>query len=740
MANKGIRTNVSGGYDMRRITVKKLTSLSLTSCDADPEVLSDYVLALLKHDGSDESLQASLQEQLEDFLAEQTKSFVEKVFAALRSQSYLPDSKQATQTANSSAQDTSSTFIGTSRKRSADDEGRQSPAKTFRDGESGEGQRRERRTPSDGNFRQDGNRQNRPKQMCRNFHQRGFCSRGDSCKFDHSLPQQASPEMNGYSMNPMMGMQMPPQHMNQPFGIPQNQQPGGPNNAFMGMGPQFAMGGHPMGWNGAQGGMGQQPHQELYQGPPPSDNAQNGIPQGEGNDLFARMDPHSSNRGDFGHRGGRGARGGGRGGAHGGRGAFEKKQTSNTTLVIENVPVENLEMVKVNEYFKKFGTITNIQIDVDSKKALVSYSQPAEAKAAHSSPEVIFNNRFVKVYFQKLEEPLTKPAEHIAPVPKPAPGPAFKSNFVPGQNKFVRPGFASEKTKEIQEAAQKKLDGLMSEQKEIMTKLTGGGASADEKKTLMARFGTLEGEIKQATEEVRAAVSGATSSANGASNAPSASHLQEQRDLKQREQLDRELEALKNGGGEGSTTEELKETLARLKAEAEQLGIDSEAGTAGAEGGYRGGYRGRARGAPFRGASRGFGYPSYRGGRGGAMVNRASMSLDNRPSKLHVTEIPDASNEEHRSKVKAYLQQFGETHSVEDKDDGSLLVHYKIRANGEQALRSGLSVPEVGSIKATWAKEGQSGPSAQAAGENESHSYEGEGYEDEGDREESFRR
>ena len=35
-------------------------------CDADPEVLSDYVLALLKHDSSDDDLQASLQEQLEE--------------------------------------------------------------------------------------------------------------------------------------------------------------------------------------------------------------------------------------------------------------------------------------------------------------------------------------------------------------------------------------------------------------------------------------------------------------------------------------------------------------------------------------------------------------------------------------------------------------------------------------------------------------------------------------------------
>lgn len=42
----------------------------LARCDADPEVLSDYVLALLRHDASDGDLQNLLKEQLDDFLAE----------------------------------------------------------------------------------------------------------------------------------------------------------------------------------------------------------------------------------------------------------------------------------------------------------------------------------------------------------------------------------------------------------------------------------------------------------------------------------------------------------------------------------------------------------------------------------------------------------------------------------------------------------------------------------------------
>ena len=107
-----------------------------------------------------------------------------------------------------------------------------------------------------------------------------------------------------------------------------------------------------------------------------------------------------------------GGRGRGRGG--GPPGTFQSSRRSNTTLVIENVPADSLDLIKVNEYFKKFGTITNISIDQPGSKALVSYSQPGEAKAAHESPDVIFGNRFVKVYFQRLDE-----AAGAAPTPRP---------------------------------------------------------------------------------------------------------------------------------------------------------------------------------------------------------------------------------------------------------------------------------------------------------------------------------
>lgn len=693
-------------------------------------MLSDYVMALLKHDASDDELQSMLQEQLEDFLAEQTAGFVGKTLGALRSQAYLPEASR-TEAVHASG---STPGAGSSRKRAADDEGRRSPAKSHRDLESQDGGRRslresearERRDTASGDEqrgarRGDGQRQ---KPLCRDFHQRGYCSRGDSCKFDHSFP---TPKADGFTgVQPMMGMQMPP--MNPQFAaIP----PRGPQHPFMGVGPQFGAHGNGAGWNGQHLGaatMGEGMHQGYMDG------LNGAAGSGEGGDLAGRLGGPGPPRGDFGQRG---ARGGGRGGRGGGaRGMFEKRPTSNTTLVIENVPQEHLELVKVNEYFKKFGTITNIQIDVDNKKALVSYAQPAEAKAAHSSPEVIFNNRFVKVYFQKLDDPFVKPKETppSASVVHPPP----KSNFVPGQtsNKFVRPNLVQEKAKEAQETAQKRLDQLMAEQKEIMAKLTNGDASAEEKKLMMARFGPLESEIKQATEDVRAAVSGATAKESSPSVAPS--KWKEQKDEKEREQLDRELEALKTGSSSGSTTEELKAHLARLQAEAAQLGIDASE-TAGGAG--RGGFRGRARGG-FRGSSRGFN--SFSRGRGGMVVNRASMSLDNRPSKLHITDVPQGTD---NAKVKEHLKQFGDVHNIEDKDDGSFVVHYKARASGERALRTGLAVPDVGTIKAAWSNEGHAAPSGAAEtseGAVAVHGDAGEGFaegeDDEGDREEHFRR
>ena len=51
-------------------------------CEADPDVLAKYVLALLRHDKESE-LEAHCIEQLRDFLKDETERFVKQLFRTL---------------------------------------------------------------------------------------------------------------------------------------------------------------------------------------------------------------------------------------------------------------------------------------------------------------------------------------------------------------------------------------------------------------------------------------------------------------------------------------------------------------------------------------------------------------------------------------------------------------------------------------------------------------------------------
>lgn len=71
------------------------------------------------------------------------------------------------------------------------------------------------------------------------------------------------------------------------------------------------------------------------------------------------------------------------------------------TLVVEKIPDEKLSMEAMNDWFKKFGTVTNVAIDSSRGKALVTFSSHAEAQNAWKSEEAIFGNRFVKVFWHR---------------------------------------------------------------------------------------------------------------------------------------------------------------------------------------------------------------------------------------------------------------------------------------------------------------------------------------------------
>jgi RNA-binding protein 26 len=61
-------------------------------------------------------------------------------------------------------------------------------------------------------------------------------------------------------------------------------------------------------------------------------------------------------------------------------------------------------ITKLSGYFERFGTIVNLQVryEGDPESAIVQFSSPFEAKAAHDCTEAVLNNRFIRVYYLKV--------------------------------------------------------------------------------------------------------------------------------------------------------------------------------------------------------------------------------------------------------------------------------------------------------------------------------------------------
>ncbi|KAJ3197495.1 hypothetical protein HK101_003193 [Irineochytrium annulatum] len=211
---------------------------------------------------------------------------------------------------------------------------------------------------------------------CRDYDEQGYCLRGDQCPFDHGADRivmdSALMARNPYEVVPIMGM---------------------PGSAFQAPALPLAV--------EAQASEAYDPDQASF--------AQtSSIEQQVGMNADATMEGVDSAWGGYDSgRGQRGFRNHGRGrGIRRGRGAPPGAsfapyipRSKSDTIVVDNIPDENCKLDTVNAFFKKFGNIINIQMNPRQNKAMIQFETPEEAKAAHSSPDPVFSNRFVKVYF-----------------------------------------------------------------------------------------------------------------------------------------------------------------------------------------------------------------------------------------------------------------------------------------------------------------------------------------------------
>ncbi|XDG09655.1 hypothetical protein ABKA04_009270 [Annulohypoxylon sp. FPYF3050] len=96
---------------------------------------------------------------------------------------------------------------------------------------------------------------------------------------------------------------------------------------------------------------------------------------------------------------------------------------SKTTIVVQNIPLEYFTDENIREYFSQFGTILDVSMQAPDPVAIVKFDTWYAAHAAWSSPKVIFDNRFVKVFWYKDEtESGSTPANGKTKKIKPDPG------------------------------------------------------------------------------------------------------------------------------------------------------------------------------------------------------------------------------------------------------------------------------------------------------------------------------
>lgn len=314
-----------------------------------------------------------------------------------------------------------------------------------------------------------------------------------------------------------------------------------------------------------------------------------------------------------------------------------------STIVVENIPEEHFTEDEVRSFFSQYGTIVEVSMRPYKHLAIVKYDSWTAANAAYRSPKVIFDNRFVKVFWYKEqpeeEQPASATKDGGGPPSSAREGSAAPSatpeidmeDFLRRQEEAQR---AFEEKRQKAAEIERQREELERKQKDLLAKQQA------ERQKLYARIAELSSSAAGKKEP-------SASSGSGGGGG--------------------EEERKKPSGGGSAQSEALRAQLAALEAEAKQLGIDPDAVLEEEEApwggfGYRGGgYRGRGRGGGYVPRGRG-GYVSrggYRGrgggvARGGGHAAYAAYSIDNRPKKVALSGV-DFTDDEKSETLRQFL-------------------------------------------------------------------------------------
>ena len=407
---------------------------------------------------------------------------------------------------------------------------------------------------------------------CGDYDTKGFCARGNACPFEHG---------NDHIVVP--GQQEGKDHHSLILMIANGGSEYDPKNSAMldiQKGPNSTNGHNP---------------------PEPQRGSDRGRGRGLGRGERGGYNPPRRNRADFSLAG-------------------PNHDRSITTIVVEQIPEEKFDEQSVQDFFSEFGTIIEVTMQAYKRLALVKYDDYFSAKRAYESPKVIFDNRFVKVYWYKPDS-----------VPTPiGNGTGNKASHLSSPTKAEEQPFDKEKFERDALAAQKKLE----EKKALLRDTDAKRQELEKQKEELAR--------KQA-EETRRLME--KLKAKG----------QSMKSTNHEMQIDSTTMNGTNGSSDGKTsaqTEALRAQLAALEDEAKSLGIDPSLsedqytaprgrGRGRGRGSYRGweGFAGRGRGYDLsRGSERG-GYRGRVGAFRGVARGGGAYNLDNRTRKVRVSGV-----------------------------------------------------------------------------------------------------
>ncbi|MCJ1403825.1 hypothetical protein MMC11_007048 [Xylographa trunciseda] len=694
--------------DLKTWVIKKLEDIS----DADSDVLADYVLALIRADTPEPELRANAIENLEDFLKEHTTAFVDETFMAIRTKAYIPGyvAPQVPVIAvQSFTAPAGQAVYGSSGVRGGGFDGgaQQSRKRSYND-------RHEERGGHDSHYGR-GDRQMKSMRRGDMSNGRGGNYHGRPDRdFQHPMNM---PDVPFLSSTGFQGMPIPPVGM--PF---DPNDPIGAMLAMQAMGfpplpgmPNVAQAASPTGFPQAEA--------QAFSGSPANGKSRirsrcrdydtkgfctrgNSCPYEHGNHIVIpaqqeEYDPNNSVMMDFqspvratdGYSNSTSSRGltqdrgrgrgrsdrGGQNGQRRNRADFSQAGPNHdraiTTVVVEQIPEESFDEKLVQDFFSEFGNIEEVTMQAYKRLALVKYEDYQSAKRAYESPKVIFDNRFVKVYWYN---PNTVPTE-------PANGTAAKASSPTSSSKPGEPAFDKEKFERDSLAAQKKLEERKALQRETEAKRKEleqqkeelDRKKAEEKKKLEDKLkakGLSLGDIGLENPSDTPKVS------NGTSNGKASAH-----------------------------TEALRAQLAKLEEEARSMGLDPNEvpysrgrGRGRGSSSYRGWEGFAGRGAGFdstRGAYRGRGGP--RGGRGGGAYN-----LDNRSKKIKVEGLVfDEDKDEglrHFLIASPHLG-IGEFENIDTSaSKDSQIITFKDRFTAEKLMYGPKDIPGVGKVEFSW--------------------------------------